>query len=438
MEGVVSGMKPSRRGVRLLRTGRLAAPAPAGGLWETRAAAYRMYDAPGIPRCTVAVTAYNRLHKTRRCVECILSHTKDIDHELLLIDNGSNDGTLEYFRAVEHKNKKIVRITKNIGTGYAWRAARESFGGKYLVIVANDVYVTKNWLSNLLRCYEADPKTGFVGPVSSNVSNLQQVDLPFENFEDMQRKAALYNQSDPLKWEERLRIISLIGVYSRPVLDTVGIADAAYPHDFTEDDFAMRLRRAGYKLMLCRDTWVCHDHDYANFEDKDREQFLAGLAHGRAVFKEKYHGLDAWDDVLNMEHALLAHIEEHDFRPGPGGRLRTLVIDGRCGTPVLEVRNRLRRRGFADIESHAYTTHAKYYADLQTVAEAVQCGLLSDIEAYCEPASYDLVALCEPLNAYAGPGQAMQSLSRLLRPGGLLLCKRREADGAETVLRSVN
>ncbi len=233
----------------ILSTEHLEAPDPSKGLWENRAAAYRMYDAPGVPLCTIAVTAYNRLEKTRICVECILKYT-DADYELLLIDNGSCDGTTEYFKTVAHGRKKIVRITKNIGFCFAWKTAKECFSGKYLVIVSNDVYVTQSWLSNLLKCYESDPRIGFVEPVSNNVSNNQQVDLPYTDFNDMQLKAAEYNKSDPRKWEERLRCISLIGVYSRPVLDIIGLSDAAFLHDFTEDDLAARLRLGGYKLML--------------------------------------------------------------------------------------------------------------------------------------------------------------------------------------------
>lgn len=389
-------------------------------IWENREKAYKMYGAPGVPKCSIAVLAYNRLDKTKYCVECILKYTADVDYELLLIDNGSNDGTSEYFDKVEYENKKIIRITKNIGSGFAWRMAREAFSGKYLVLISNDVYVTSSWLSNLLKCYESDARIGFVGPVSSNVSNFQQVDLTYRSYDEMQAKAAVYNVSDPSKWEERMRLISLIGIYSRPVLDAVGLNDAAFIHNFTEDDFALRLRRAGYKLMLCRDTWVCHDHEYVFSDEEAKSAFLRSIDTGRAIFKEKYHGLDAWEDVLDFERGLLMPLETHAFAPD---KLSCLVVDGRCGSPVLELKNILKRRGSKSFDVHAFTTEAKYFADLESVAKSAKCDRIEFIHAHYDTAAFDIIALAKPINFYADPLLALKNLYTLVKPHGILLFK---------------
>ncbi len=93
-------------------------PDTTGHYLSNRAAAYRANQ--GMPKCTIAVTALNRLEKTKYCVECILANTNDVDYELMLIDNGSDDGTLEFFKSVKAERKKVIHITKNIGTCYAW------------------------------------------------------------------------------------------------------------------------------------------------------------------------------------------------------------------------------------------------------------------------------------------------------------------------------
>ena len=416
----------------IINTDELNPPTPSGGLWDNRAAAYHMYDAPGVPKCSVAVTAYNRLEKTKYCVECILNYTQDIDYELILIDNGSEDGTFEFFRSVAYEKKKIIKISKNIGAGYAWTAARRSFSGKYLIVIPNDTYVTKNWLSNLLKCYESNPEIGFVAPVSSNVSNLQEVKLEFSDFDDMQEKAAAFNKSDPSKWEERMRLISIISIFSRPVLDIVGISDAAYLHDFIEDDFAVRLRRAGYKLMLCRDTWVCHDHDFRNLEDKDPAAFQASLESGRRIYSEKHHGIDPWDDINNFEFDLLAPLDTVAFHKE---NLSALTIEPRCGTPVLEIRNHLKRRDMTVTVSCAFTSQAKYYLDLQTVADYAACDRLDFISDVFDENSFDIIAFCEPVNIYSSGLLLLKRLYGLLKPDGILLFKVRNADGFMSLLR---
>ena len=154
-----------------LNTDDLIPPSVANSMWENRTNNYFMYDVQNVPKCTVVIQGYNRLDKTKYCVECVLNYTQDVDYELILVDNGSDDGTYEYFQSVPFERKKIIRVTKNIGSAFPSKYYRELTLGKYIAFISNDVYVTKNWLSNLLKCYESDPTIGFVMPLSSNVSN---------------------------------------------------------------------------------------------------------------------------------------------------------------------------------------------------------------------------------------------------------------------------
>ncbi|HHY26794.1 MAG TPA: glycosyltransferase family 2 protein, partial [Desulfitobacterium dehalogenans] len=408
-------------------------PSPSADMWETRKNAYFMYETPDIPTCSIVVQGYNRLSKTKYCVECILKYTEDVDYELILVDNGSDDGTLEFFQSVQYKNKKVIRITQNRGTFLPLKYYINIFKGKYIVIIPNDVYVTRNWLSNLLKCYQSDAKIGFVVPVSSHISNLQEVDLDFYDFDDMQKKAAKFNQSDPVKWEERMRLISIINFFSRDVLDNIGIYDVAYSHDFGEDDLCARIRRMGYKLILCRDTWVCHDHNFRDMEDKDPSAFQASLESGRAVYRKKYHGIDPWDDILNFELTLLAPLDSA-YLPNSAN---VLTVDVRCGAPALEIRNRLQRRGVTDITSYAYTTAAKYFLDLQTVCTEVQCDRIEFIQQYYASDTLDIVVIGEPINTYPMPIRLLQTLYGFLKPSGILLFKVRNTDDYRAFLRSL-
>lgn len=417
----------------VISTDTLIPPSPSDDMWKNRKNAYFMYDTPDVPNCSIVVIGYNRLNKTKYCVECILKYTQDVDYKLILVDNGSEDGTLEFFQSVPYRNKKIIHVTQNRGAGLPSRYYINIFKGKYLVIIPNDVYVTKNWLTNLLKCYQSDPKIGVIASVSSNVSNLQQADLGFSDFGDMQKRAAVFNQSDPAKWEERMRLISIITFTSRDVLDNIGIGDAAYFHDFAEDDFCARARRMGYKLILCRDTWICHDHDFRKLEDKDSAAFQASLEKGRAIYREKYHGIDPWDDINNFELTLLAPLDSARLP----SLVKALTVDVCCGTPALEVRNRLKRRGITDITSYAFTTAAKYYLDLQTVCAEVQCDRIDFIQQHYTNDTFDIVVLGEPINTYSMPISLLQNLYGFLKPGGLLLFKVRNTDDYRAFLRSI-
>jgi len=418
----------------IINTDGLTAPSAGNGIWENRANNYFQYELEGVPTCSILVQGYNRLNKTKYAVECVLKYTQDVDYELILVDNGSDDGTFEYFKSIEHENKTIIRVTNNIGSGFPFETVKKIYKGKYLAAVSNDVYVTKNWLSNIIKCYESDPRIGYACPASSNVSNFQEIEFEFSSFEDMQQKAALYNKSDPSKWEERMRAISILSVWARPVLDIVGSFDPAYIHDFGEDDMAIRLRRAGYKIMVLKDTWICHDHDFRNAEDKDPIAFQKSIESGRAVYREKYHGIDPWDDVNNYELILLDSLNDINL---PDGTIRSLCVDVKCGTPILEIRNVLRRQGITDVESFAFTAQAKYYLDLKTTDAKVECDRIDYIQSKYADNTFDIIVLGEPLNTYNEPVTLLQRLYNFLKPGGILLFKLRNTDDYKTFLRTV-
>jgi hypothetical protein len=108
-------------------------------------------------------------------------------------------------------------------------------------------------------------------------------------------------------------------------------------------------------------------------------------------------------------------------------RLKILVAEPRRGTPVLEIRNHLRRRRLPEPEIHAITAHAKYYEDLRAVCEGVVCASFSEAESFFGQAAFDVAVLCEPESSN-GADNLIESALRLVKPRGLLLFKRRDAN----------
>lgn len=415
-----------------INTDKMESPSEGRDLFETRCIAYQNCSDALLSNITIAITAYNRLEKTRRCVESVLRYSLDFDYELLLIDNGSTDGTQEYFQSVPYKKKVIWRVTKNIGVNYSLSLVLRYFKTEYIIWITNDTYVTKNWLNNLMYCFQSDNRIGMVCPVSSNISNLQEVDLHIRDFDDMQKKAAQFNRSAPEKWQERMRIIDIILATKREVCDSAGILDLGFYHDFGDDDISARIRHAGYKLILCGDTYVYHDHDFRNLEDKDPEQFQHSLEIGRKNYQEKYHGIDAWDDVNNFELPMMQLLEQVRGYPA---KPDILCIDPRCGTPVLQVRNMLRSKGIMDSASHAFTTKAKYFYDLQFVTDGrTVCDRIDFLTEHYREESFDIVLLCEPVNTYSEPIRVTENLLRCVRKGGKLLVKLRNTASAGAFL----
>jgi O-antigen biosynthesis protein len=382
---------------------------------------------------SIAVQAYNRLEKTKGCVESILKWTTDFEYELILFDNGSTDGTFEYFKSINHPRKKIIRVTKNVGS--VVNAIFNNFSGRYLAYVIGDVYVTKNWLNNLLTCLKSDERIGMVSPVSSNVS-LQTADISFNTMDEMQEKAARFNISNPMLWDERLTLFPAVGVFRREALEVSGLDDSGFYHYLVDNDFSFRVRRAGYKLVLCKDTFVHHDHDRTNSNEKDPEESKRSFEKGRMIFKSKYFGIDPWDDVNNFEPVMMSLVDTQELKGKKD--LEILGIDVLCGTPLLELKNKCKEIQTGNIRLSSFSTDPKYWLDLKTVCSGnVFIDRIEHLKDHFEDETFNFIVLGKPLNAFPNSMNLFKSLLKLLKKDGNLLLKFHNTFDIISVLRTL-
>lgn len=369
---------------------------------------------------TILIQGYNRVEKTKQCVESVLKYTRDVKYDLILVDNGSTDDTFEYFKSVEYENVRIVRLSKNIISSFPFSFINIGWIAKYFVPLANDIIVTENWLSNMIKVAESDYRIGMVNPVTSNVSNYQQVDLEFSSFDEMQRKAKAYNISNSSKWHERLRMVTLGMLFTKECLYALGFphSDIGFLHDFGDDDISFRIRRLGYKLVLAKDTWVHHNHDYRNLEEKDPVEFQRSLEIGRKNFNDKYLGIDSWNDVCNFIPEIIPSIKN----PEEKNSCAILGVDVKCGTPILEIKNHLRSMSVFNPKCCAVTSEGKYVIDLQTVcgADNVICCSPENVCEKFEKDSFDYIIVGDSINEYAEPYKIIKNLYFLLKKTGQL------------------
>jgi len=378
----------SKNEIIVLDTNAKAAPEPGEGLVETRIKRVTAILGEGSELVSVAVQAYNRLEKTKICVECILKYTTEFEYELILFDNGSNDGTFDYFQSIEHPRKKIIRVTKNVGSTV--NILFNHFSGRYLAYVFGDVYVTKNWLKNLLTCIKSEATIGMVVPVSSNMS-WQGIDMSFNTLGEMHKKAAQHNVTDPRLWHERLTVFPPVALYKRETVELAGGWDSGIYHYLGDNDLSFRIRRAGYKTMICKDTFVHHDHNRANPSEKDPEESKRSHEAGRKDFRTKYFGIDAWEDINNFESTMMSLVNPQ--KQLDSDALEILGVDVLCGTPILELKNKLREANIYNIRLSAFSIDPKYWYDLKTIcAGEVVVDRIEFINEYFSDTRFDLGA----------------------------------------------
>ena len=111
---------------------------------------------------SIVIPCWNQLEFTRHCIAALMRHTR-APWELVVINNGSTDGTKDYFAGVQ--DSAPVRVTvianaTNRGFPAAINQGLQVARGEYLVLLNNDVVVTDGWLDRLiaLAAVQADPE----------------------------------------------------------------------------------------------------------------------------------------------------------------------------------------------------------------------------------------------------------------------------------------
>ena len=115
-----------------------------------------------IPDVSVLLLAHNMIDRTRHALTA-LEQCGDRDYELILIDNGSSDGTAELFDQYPYQKKIVLHTGQNLSFSAANNLAAKSATGNYVVLLNNDCYVHPGCLSAMRRAFLRDPQIGAVG-----------------------------------------------------------------------------------------------------------------------------------------------------------------------------------------------------------------------------------------------------------------------------------
>jgi GT2 family glycosyltransferase len=222
-----------------------------------------MVEAPISQRMvSIIIVSYNGLHETTApCLQSIFEQTDYPDFEVIVVDNNSNDGTQEYLKAFAGKEPRLRLIQNKVNRGFAGgnndaiRVAR----GNFLVLLNTDTLVSRGWLQGLVRELQADSSIGLVGPVSNSTGNEQTIFTKSVTPDEILEEGRLWSSMSSGDIFPMKRLCFFCAAMRRDVVDNVGLLDESYGLGFYEDDdYCLRVERAGYKIICCEDVFVYH------------------------------------------------------------------------------------------------------------------------------------------------------------------------------------
>jgi glycosyltransferase involved in cell wall biosynthesis len=113
------------------------------------------------PAITVIIPTFNRATTLGRAIDSVLCQTFD-DFELIIVDDGSRDGTLTLVQAYRDKRIRVIAHSENLGQSAACNTGIENSRGDTVCFLDSDDIWLCNYLEKVVRAFECNPHVGFV------------------------------------------------------------------------------------------------------------------------------------------------------------------------------------------------------------------------------------------------------------------------------------
>jgi GT2 family glycosyltransferase len=202
---------------------------------------------------------------TRRCLES-LSRIADVPHEVILVDNGSTDGSGESLRR-SFPEIHVIREETNLGVAGGRNRgiakARELPHGR-LFFLDNDAWVEPDALGHMVRVMSAQPGVGLVVPkcyrpttppvfASAGGHRVNWFIGTIRSVGAGERDRGQYDDWRPLTCSGGVMLVD------RRVVERVGGFDEVFnPYGWEDLDFSLRARQAGFDIRLAPEALVYH------------------------------------------------------------------------------------------------------------------------------------------------------------------------------------
>jgi GT2 family glycosyltransferase/tetratricopeptide (TPR) repeat protein len=204
------------------------------------------------------VLAWNAWEHTRSCLDS-LRPTLGPGDQVVVVDNGSTDATRE--ELVNYPWIDVVANDENQGFARGCNQGAATARGDIIVFLNNDTIVHGGWLDELLAPF-IDPEVGAVGPQSNGVSGPQLVeDVPYvgEDVPAIGQFAEERIRAHRGRTSELPRLVGFCLAVRAETFRAVEGFDEEYPiGGFEDDDLCMKLRAAGFRLMVAHGSYVHH------------------------------------------------------------------------------------------------------------------------------------------------------------------------------------
>ncbi len=216
--------------------------------------------ASSMAKVTVVIPNWNGIRWLPGCLDGLAAQTFQ-DFDVILVDNGSTDGSVDYTRHA-FPQVKIIRLRHNVGFAAAANAGIRASHSPYVALLNNDTVPRTLWLDALMDAIERSPPS--VGSVASKMLRMENPELVDDAGDLLSWQGGAYKRGHgdrAAEYETPVEVFSACAgaaLYRRQFLEDVGLFDERFWAYLEDVDVGLRGQLRGFRCEYVPTAEVLH------------------------------------------------------------------------------------------------------------------------------------------------------------------------------------
>lgn len=237
---------------------------------------------------TVVIVNFNTKNLLRQCLASVFKQTKGIGYEVIVIDNGSSDGSGAMVKK-EFPRARLIKNKKNLGFAKANNQGIRQARGEWVLLLNSDTEIKDNALAKLVAFANKQKDLGIAGPKLVNPDgSLQPSTAPFYTLPVV--AISLFRGDKFLRRSPAgtKRVDWLSGacfLIKKQVIEKVGLLDERFFMYVEEMEYCYRAKKAGFQTCFYPGAEVIHR---ARGSTLGRQKAILAIYQGLIYFYQKH------------------------------------------------------------------------------------------------------------------------------------------------------
>jgi len=250
-------------------------------------------------KLSVVIVSYRVRYYLEQCIMSVERATENVDREIVVVDNHSNDGTVEYLKERFADRITLIESNHNLGFSKANNIAIRQTDSEYVLLLNPDTFVDEDCLHKVLQFMDEHPKCGGCGVMMHNADgsiareSRRAIPTPWVSLLKMLGRSDRYYMSH-LPWDKPAQIEAMSGAFCmlrREALDKVGLLDEDFFMYGEDIDLSYRLLQGGYENWYLPVNIV---HYKGESTQKSSFRYVHVFYQAMLIFFRKHYGHASW------------------------------------------------------------------------------------------------------------------------------------------------